>query len=180
MSVCSLSAWLDTTKLFSCRFKHDGSPVSLEVSSSSLSCMSASCVQCLGLSLLGGSVNIVWILEIYMECTKMHLWLAAPWYQLSLRLPQFYQSVCLLCSWREQEVYQWVGNGSSKQLHYFSKLHWLRGAKHASGSAMSSQEAVTKITLKKFISFSTQSRSRPCTCRCTAVIIVVFTCYVLC
>ena len=71
MSVCLLSAWLDMAKLFSCRVKLDGSPVSLEVSSSSLSRGSFSCVQCLGLSLLGGSVNVVRILEIYMECTVL-------------------------------------------------------------------------------------------------------------
>ena len=58
-------------------FKLNSSPVSLEVLSSSLSQVSLSCVQSLGLLLLGGSVNIVWILEIYMECTKTHGSLAA-------------------------------------------------------------------------------------------------------
>ena len=58
-------------------FKLNSSPVSSEVSSSSLSYESFSCVQCLGLSLLGGSVNVIWILEIYMECTKTHGSLAA-------------------------------------------------------------------------------------------------------
>ena len=55
-------------------FKLDGSPVSSEVSSR---CVSISCVKRLGLSLSGGSANVVWILETYMECTKMHGRLAA-------------------------------------------------------------------------------------------------------
>ena len=51
-------------------------PVSSEVSSSFRSRVSISCV-CLGLSLSGGSANVVCILEIYMECIKTHGRLAA-------------------------------------------------------------------------------------------------------
>ena len=58
-------------------FKLNGSPVSSEVLSNSQFHVFINCVQHLGLSLLGGSATIVWILEIYMECTKMHRWLAA-------------------------------------------------------------------------------------------------------
>ena len=58
--------------------------VSSEVSFSSLSWVSFSCVGHLGSSLSEGSVNVIWILEIYMECTKTHGSWPPCWYKLSL------------------------------------------------------------------------------------------------
>ena len=78
---CLLHSCSQFIMLFS--FKLNNSPVSSNVLSSSWSHMSISCAQHLGLSLLRGSVNIIWILEIYMEC-KSHMggWLPF-WYKLS-------------------------------------------------------------------------------------------------
>ena len=58
------------------RCQCDSTRRSSEVSSSFRSRLSISCV-CLGLSLSGGSANVVCILEIYMECIKTHGRLAA-------------------------------------------------------------------------------------------------------